>query len=550
MRNKAKNDNQPTPMAKTPLFSALKKAFQLARISEQPGLPPADEIHEWLENQRENAHDWSRRQFVRNTLQTGLILGAGSLLPGCVSKSGNQANSTPPVNPVASGPRIAIVGAGIAGLHAGYLLKKGGFDGASLQIFEASRRTGGRMFTNKIFGNNMTTEFGGEFFDKNNTDMLQLAEQFGITILRKESDKLISDAFFLEGKHHSMAAVVKAFQKCRKKIAKDANSLGEDYDTPDCIRLDKLPLKSYIDSLPTDTWFKKLLDVAYEGEYGLSTEEQSALNLIDMIGDQASGFDIFGESDESIKLLGGNQQICDRLADTVKEHIQLGYTLTAIKDKGEGYLLTFSTSGGTKEVEADHVVMTIPFTVLRDVEGLDKLAKITPEKLQCIRELGYGTNGKIFLGLNDRPWRKAGYQGYIYTEKIHTGWDNYHLQNNNAGPAAYTVFQGGISGASVTPEKAAEHVPVLDKAFPGFKAAHNPAQIAAMNWTTNPQSKGSYGCYKPGQWTSISGQEIVPIGNMLFAGEHCSSDFQGYMNGAAETGRVAAEQILAKTAKK
>jgi monoamine oxidase len=41
----------------------------------------------------------------------------------------------------------------------------------------------------------------------------------------------------------------------------------------------------------------------------------------------------------------------------------------------------------------------------------------------------------------------------------------------------------------------------------------------------------------------------TPIGDVYFAGEHCSVDFQGYMNGAAETGRVAAETILEKVKK-
>jgi monoamine oxidase len=41
-----------------------------------------------------------------------------------------------------------------------------------------------------------------------------------------------------------------------------------------------------------------------------------------------------------------------------------------------------------------------------------------------------------------------------------------------------------------------------------------------------------------------------PIGDVYFAGEHCSVDYQGFMNGAAETGRIAAEQITAKVSKK
>ena len=65
-----------------------------------------------------------------------------------------------------------------------------------------------------------------------------------------------------------------------------------------------------------------------------------------------------------------------------------------------------------------------------------------------------------------------------------------------------------------------------------------------MDWIGNPLSKGSYSCYKVGQWSTIAGLEAEPIGNFFFAGEHCSEEFQGYMNGGAETGRSIAEAIL------
>lgn len=41
----------------------------------------------------------------------------------------------------------------------------------------------------------------------------------------------------------------------------------------------------------------------------------------------------------------------------------------------------------------------------------------------------------------------------------------------------------------------------------------------------------------------IRGAAIKPIGNLYFAGEHCSKDYQGFMNGAAETGRMASGKI-------
>ncbi len=42
----------------------------------------------------------------------------------------------------------------------------------------------------------------------------------------------------------------------------------------------------------------------------------------------------------------------------------------------------------------------------------------------------------------------------------------------------------------------------------------------------------------------MAGWEGVSVGEIYFAGEHVSREFQGYMNGGAQTGRVAAEMII------
>ncbi len=65
-----------------------------------------------------------------------------------------------------------------------------------------------------------------------------------------------------------------------------------------------------------------------------------------------------------------------------------------------------------------------------------------------------------------------------------------------------------------------------------------------MHWPEHPFTRGSYACYKVGQYTTIRGAEIKPVGNLFFAGEHCSSYYQGFMNGAAETGRMAANEVV------
>jgi monoamine oxidase len=70
--------------------------------------------------------------------------------------------------------------------------------------------------------------------------------------------------------------------------------------------------------------------------------------------------------------------------------------------------------------------------------------------------------------------------------------------------------------------------------------------VSRFHWPTFPWTKGSYSCYRPGQWTTIAGSEGLPVGNLFFAGEHCSYDFQGYMNGAAQSGADTAAAVMSK----
>jgi monoamine oxidase len=55
----------------------------------------------------------------------------------------------------------------------------------------------------------------------------------------------------------------------------------------------------------------------------------------------------------------------------------------------------------------------------------------------------------------------------------------------------------------------------------------------------------SYSYVGVGQTTAFVGYEPVPQGRIHFAGEHCSNDFRGFMEGGAVTGVQAAHQILA-----
>ena len=62
-------------------------------------------------------------------------------------------------------------------------------------------------------------------------------------------------------------------------------------------------------------------------------------------------------------------------------------------------------------------------------------------------------------------------------------------------------------------------------------------------WAGNPYTRGSYSYWQVGQYTRFAGVEREPQGNVHFCGEHTSINFQGFLNGAIETGERAAAEI-------
>ena len=109
-------------------------------------------------------------------------------------------------------------------------------------------------------------------------------------------------------------------------------------------------------------------------------------------------------------------------------------------------------------------------------------------------------------------------------------------------------YTGGTVGASFgvgTPsERATQFLAQIEPVIPGATKAWN-GRATIDYWTGYQWTKGSYSYWKVGQYTKFSGAEGERSGNCHFAGEHTSVDFQGYLNGAVDTGQIAASEILA-----
>lgn len=516
-------------MGRTPLFRLLQRAAAIACASRHVRMP-LDEFQDVVRAQR---IDRRRRRLLQGA-------GASALLAGC--------QSLPAPMRADKGEEVAIVGAGIAGLTAAWRLRQ---QGVRVRVYEAQNRIGGRMLSlRNHFADGQVIELGGELIDTGHTRIRALAGELGLTLDDLLDGDTDHETFFFEGRVIREAEIVRAFVPVAAAIERDLAAAGEgDYDytddNPKFRELDALSIAQWFDRNGVRGWLRKLLDVAYTTEMGLEIEQQSALNFLTFIGtEDKDAFRIFGTSDERFHVRGGNDLIPQALSAKLADAIEPGHVLEALRGDADGYVLTFRKGEATRDVRAAQVVLALPFTLLRKVR-ID--VELPPRKRQAIQQIAYGTNAKLMIGFERRTWREHGANGASMSDlRYQTTWDTSRKQAGTAG--ALTNFTGGRHGVELgqgTPKQQAEAaLRDLERVFPGIAAARGNASEARMHWPSNPWVLGSYACFRPGDWASIGGVMGESVGGLHFAGEHCSVEAQGFMEGGCESGELAAQAVL------
>jgi len=486
----------------------------------------------------------NRPQGVELSRRALLAASAASV---AVSTSACGAASSPTgLSESARSTRVAVVGAGIAGLHFAWRLLEAGLD---VTLFEASNRAGGRIFSSRdTMEGGQVAELGAELINSGHPVMLALAREFDQQLDDRtvvETSGVATERFFFGGRVVTEEELAAMWRPVAARMVTDLTAA--EADPAAFAAVDAQNILEWLDATgDCDATLREVLRIAYTAEYGLEAEQQSVLNLMYLIDSTTpEPFRILGDSDERWHVHAGNDAIPGQLAAALGDRLVLDSVLQRVRTQDDGRVAIALLQGGsTNELVFDHVVLAIPQTLLRDVDVTG--ANLPEAKLRSIREVAYGTNAKLMMQFSEPVWRTAhASTGASYTDNgLGTGWDGSIGQPGTQG--LFTNFVGGNDGVLLgegTPqEQAAQRLPLLDALYPGAAAAFN-ERVVRFHWPTSPWARGSYLCYGPGQW-EFYGVEGQRVGNLHFCGEHTSLDHQGYMEGGAESGLLVAAEIL------
>jgi monoamine oxidase len=550
-------------MSRSPHFSKLRRALRVARFCHAHGLPTAEGLEMAAEidrrRRRERLERLERRRFLKG-LGASAALGAAGALAG---PSRRLFAAPPPID-----VDVGIVGAGLAGLSCADALAGAG---VIATVYEGRERNSGRVwsmggsFPAPVVFPGQVVERGGELIDNLALTMKSYARAFNLDLEDLSKEWRPGEEFwYLNGELVSEETVVDEWRDLVDAIRPDMTQLSAEI-TPEApsdfdVRIDNTNLLAYLERRGAGANIKAAIDVSYTTEYGREIVEQSALNLLFFMHiDKRSRFTPFGVfSDERYHVIEGNQNIPEALAQRFGGVVHHGHRLVAVtKLADERIALTFDgPGGGTTTAVHDAVVLTLPFSALREVD-LDASLNLPPIKVQAIETYLYGTNAKMHVGFNGRFWTGLGNNGLT--------WSNLRNHQNSWEPnpikatetdAVLLDYSGGQRGAGLNPNNVNHEAKLwlldLDLILPGaFDAAKRttPNRFLAhlQHWPSDPFIHGSYTCNAPGYFTTISGFESTPVGNLYFAGEHTDSfyEWQGFMKGAANSGIRAANEILA-----
>ncbi len=539
--------------------AAISRAQAVSRLARQTGCG-VDEAAEVL------GQPMTRRGFL-GVAGAGAVAvaGLGAAVRGPASARSSQ-----------GAPRVVVIGSGIAGLGCAYRLWAK--YGIRADVYEYNTVPGGRISTLRgYFADGQIVERHAEFINPEHTSTLALARKFGLRL--DNTDKYPPgthpgrETMRFHGKIWPQAALNRDWHEWGWKLFHHAAYVTAPwpqlYSTNNAggRRFDHMSVTEWIEryipgGVASD--FGQVCTAAVLDEFGGPADQTSALNLVYLLGQDdstASGNQPHGEpqlagADEKWHIHGGNDQlITGILARLPRGVLHLGQRVVAVRPHpGGGYRCSFDVGGATRDVTADHVVLAIPFTLLRSVD-LSRVA-ITPRHRRAINEEPLGSNSKMFLQFSSRVWNAEHMTANCWDDGVvQGGWDATNYQPGPAGilaalPGGRSALNWGrryglTSHSGPPPAGMADaFLGDFDHLFPHVSRAFNGR--AYYVWSPgDPHIRGAYSYLAVGQFTAFNGIQGKREGNLHFAGEQTSVNYQGYIEGGLRSGYRCANEVSA-----
>ncbi len=420
-------------------------------------------------------------------------------------------------------PKVAIIGAGVAGLSAAHFLQK---YGVSSVVFEASSRIGGRVFTKREA--NCLFEWGANWIHGNQKNPLfAFARKLKIeTNLTPEESR--NEQVFLSSKKAIRGAEYQERLKFFRTVEEKLMSRSRGTNVSVSQELDRIS--------KSEKWTQEQMDWA-RFFFKLYVEENYGAPISDIALSQFSSASWYEGGD--YVLPGGYDQIPTNLAKGLQ--IQLGKKLKKVEriSKEE---IKLSFEDGAVFV-CSQLVITVSLGVLKS-GWIDFSPKLPKEKLEAIERLGFGKFTKVFVRLKeDSRKRLISLPTWIkfFDRVTDSGFQFFHLAKFSSCPLLIGIGVG--QEAELLENLNGDELKryVLSRA--PFLQADDIVELWSSDWGKNELYRGSYSFPKHGSKDTdfdLLGQSVE---NVHFAGEACQSDVYGTVEAAFLSGRRMAEKL-------